>query len=109
MLAFTTGCLPQMMEPDGLLGPRDVILWHLQYGTFGYAGLDVLQPFIGWSIPYTDEAARRACLDQYAARLRGIEHEVPMPMHRLVDFDADWRLKPGVEPCTAGHRRPGPR
>lgn len=106
MLAFTTGCFPEMMEPDGLLGQRDVILWHLQYGTFGYSGLQVLEPFVGWSIQYTDEAKRREYLDQYEARLRHIEHESPMPTHAMTDFDANWHLKPDIEPRTAGHRRP---
>ena len=105
MLAFTTGCFPTMMEPDGLLGQRDVILWHLQYGTFGYSGLQVLEPFVGWSIQYTDEAKRHEYLDQYEARLRSIEQEEPMQTHVLSDFAADWRLKPGIEPRTAGHRR----
>lgn len=106
MLAFTTGCFPGMMEPDGLLGQRDVILWHLQHGTFGYSGLQVLEPFIGWSIQYTDEAQRAEYLDQYAARLRSLEQEEPMPTHALSDFDADWRLRSEIQPRTAGHRRP---
>ena len=106
MLAFTTGCFPGMMEPDGLLGQRDVILWHLQHGTFGYSGLQVLEPFTGWSIQYTDDAQRGVYLAQYEARLRSIEQEEPMQSHGLADFDADWRLKPGIAPRTAGHRRP---
>ena len=105
MLGFTTGCFPAMMEPDGLLGQRDVILWHLQYGTFGYSGLQVLQPFVGWAIQYTDAAQRREYLDQYAARLRNIECEAPMATHALADFTPEWRLRADVEPCTAGHRR----
>ncbi len=105
MLSFTTGCFPGMMEPDGLLGQRDVILWHLQYGTFGYSGLQVLEPFVGWSIQYSDDGRRHEYLELYEARLRGIEQEVPMPTHVLSDFGADWRLKPGIEPVTAGHRR----
>ena len=109
MLAFTTGCFPEMMEPGGLLGQRDVILWHLHYGTFGYSGLQVLSPFVGWSIQYSDEAKRREYLDQYEARLRGIEHEEVMPTHVLSDFGRDWRLKPDIEPRTAGHRRAIPQ
>lgn len=107
MLAFTTGCFPNMMEPDGLLGQRDVILWHLQHGTFGYSGLQVLPPFVGWSIQYTDEEQRHAYLDAYELRLRGIEHEPVMPTHTLAEFGPDWRLRPEVAPRTAGHRRPG--
>lgn len=105
MLAFTTGCFPDMMESDGLLGQRDVILWHLHHGTFGYSGLQVLQPFVGWSIQYTDEAQRQTCLDAYAARLRGLDKEEAMPSHPLSDFGPDWRLKPGIAPRTVGHRR----
>ncbi|AOS81114.1 MULTISPECIES: NAD(P)H-dependent oxidoreductase [Hydrogenophaga] len=106
MLSFTTGCFPEMMESDGLLGQRDVILWHLHHGTFGYSGLQVLQPFVGWSIQYSDEAQRHAHLEAYAARLRGIGHEEVMATHPLADFGPDWRLKPGIEPRTVGHRRP---
>jgi NAD(P)H dehydrogenase (quinone) len=105
MLTVTTGCFPEMMEPDGLLGDRDVVLWHLHHGTFGYSGLSVLPPFVAWSIQYTDDDRRKAYLDEYAARLRGIAGDAPMPTHALGDFDAGWRLKPGVEPRTAGHRR----
>jgi len=107
MLAFTTGCFPEMMEPSGLLGDRDVILWHLHHGTFGYTGLKVLQPFVGWSIQYTDTAQRENYLNQYQARLRTIEHEDTMPVHVLYEFGSDWRLKPEIEPRTAGHRRSG--
>ena len=105
MLAFTTGCFPEMMEPDGLLGQRDVILWHLHHGTFGYSGLQVLEPFVGWSIQYTDDAQRKAYLDDYEVRLRRIEQEPTMPTHTLAEFGADWRLRPDVQPRTAGHRR----
>jgi NAD(P)H dehydrogenase (quinone) len=104
MLTFTTGCFPEMMEPAGLLGQRDVILWHLHHGTFGYSGLQVLQPFVGWSIQYTDEAQRHAYLAAYEARLRGIGQEESMPAHRLDEFGPDWRLKPGIAPRTVGQR-----
>ena len=109
ILTFTTGCFPEMMEPGGLLGQRDIILWHLQYGTFGYSGLQVLQPFVGWSIQYTSEHQRKNYLDQYEARLRGIEDDSAMPVHSLSEFGSDWRLKPGIEPRTAGHRLVPPK
>lgn len=106
MLAMTTGCLPGMVEPDGLLGDINVILWHLNHGTFGYAGLSALPPFLAWSIQYSDAIQRAAYLEAYAHRLRHIETLAPMPTHPLSDFGPDWRLKPGIEPRTAGHRRP---
>ncbi len=45
-------------------------------------------------------------LEQYAQRMGAIEQEEPMPRHTLDEFGADWRLKPGIEPRTAAHRRP---
>jgi NAD(P)H dehydrogenase (quinone) len=104
MLAMTTGCLPDMVAPGGLLGDRDVILWHLHHGTFGYSGLAALPPFMAWSIHYTDADGRAAYLDAYAQHLRQVSEMEPLPSHGLGDFGPDWRLKPGIEPRTVGHR-----
>ncbi len=104
MLAMTTGCLPEMVAPGGLLGDRDVILWHLHHGTFGYSGLAALPPFIAWSIHYTDAEKRAAYLDAYAQHLGLVAEMEPLPSHGLDDFGPDWRLKPCIEPRTVGHR-----
>ncbi|MGE4360435.1 MAG: NAD(P)H-dependent oxidoreductase [Lysobacteraceae bacterium] len=109
LVCTSTACYPEMVEPDGLLAHLDINLWHLQHGTLAYAGFDVLRPFVAWSIHYTTPQARTAYLDAYAQRLRGIALEEPMPMHRLEEFGADWRLKPGIVPRTVGHRRPAHR
>jgi NAD(P)H dehydrogenase (quinone) len=105
MVSVTTACYPDMVEPDGLLAHLDINLWHLQHGTLAYAGFDVLPPFAAWSIHYTTPQKRAEYLETYAQRLRAIESEAPMPMHPLADFGSDWRLKPGIEPRTRGHRR----
>jgi NAD(P)H dehydrogenase (quinone) len=105
MLSFTTGCMPGMVEPDGLLGDWQVILWHLHHGTFGYTGLQALPPFFAWSIHYTDAAQRAEYLDAYAERMRTIESIMPLPSHGLADFGPDWRLKPGIVPRTRGQSR----
>ncbi|NDZ18873.1 NAD(P)H-dependent oxidoreductase [Variovorax sp. WS11] len=105
MVSITTACYPGMVEHDGLLAHLDINLWHLQHGTLAYAGFGVLAPFAAWSIHYTTPEKRAEYLDDYAARLTGIEGESPMPMHPLEDFGKDWRLKPGIAPRTIGHRR----
>jgi NAD(P)H dehydrogenase (quinone) len=105
MVCTSTACYPEMVESDGLLAHLDIVLWHLQYGTLAYAGLDVLRPFAAWSIHYTTPQTRAGYLDAYAERLRGLGQEQPMPMHRLDEFDPSWRLKPGIAPRTIGHRR----
>jgi len=104
-LTITTGCLPGMAEPDGLLGALDVNLWHLHNGTFGYSGLTAMPPFVAWSIQYTTPEGRQAYLDAYELHLREIGSAVPLPAHGLDDFGPDWRLKSDVAPRTAGHRR----
>jgi NAD(P)H dehydrogenase (quinone) len=95
-----------MVAPDGLLADLNVNLWHLHHGTLAYAGFEVLHPFAAWSIHYTTPERRAGYLEAYAQRLRGIMEEAPMPSHALSEFGADWRLKPGIAPRTAGHRRP---
>ncbi|MBC7378571.1 MAG: NAD(P)H-dependent oxidoreductase [Burkholderiaceae bacterium] len=106
MLAISTGCYPEMVEPDGLLGPLDTILWHLHHGTFAYSGIAAVPPFMSWSIQYTTPERREQYLSDYAQRMRELAALETMYVHPLSDFGADWRLKPGVEPRTAGHRRP---
>lgn len=105
MLTVTTGCYPEMVEPDGLLGGFDVNLWHLNSGTLAYAGFKVLPPFTAWSIHYTTPEQRAKYLEDYAARLSALEEIEPMFFHPLADFDSNWRLKPEVTPRTAGQRR----
>ena len=106
MLAITTGCYPEMVAPDGLLGDLNVSLWHLHSGTLAYAGCRVLPPFVAWSIHYTTPEQRAQYLHDYAARMRTLETTEPLFFHPLCDFD-DWRLKAGIEPKTVGQRRTG--
>lgn len=105
MLVTTTACLPGMVEPDGLLGSLDANLWHLNHGTLGYAGLQVLPTFAAWSIHYTTPEQRVEYLSAYAELLQRIDAVEPMASHPLADFGADWRLRPEVAPRTPIHRR----
>jgi NAD(P)H dehydrogenase (quinone) len=107
MLVTTTACLPGMVEPDGLLGSLDANLWHLNHGTLGYAGITVLPTFAAWSIHYTTADQRATYLEEYERMLLRLEQIEPMPTHALDEFGDDWRLRPGIEPRTAIHRRPG--
>jgi len=107
MLALTTGCYPEMMAPDGLLGDMNVILWPLQFGTFAYTGMRVLPPFTAWAIQYSTPEQRARYLDDYAAHLSRIEQSEPLFFHPGSDFGPDWRLKPGVVPATPGQRHAG--
>lgn len=105
MLTVSTGCYPEMVAPDGLLGDLEVNLWHLQSGTLAYTGLEVLPPFMAWSIHYTTPDQRRQYLDDYAKHLTEIKHREPMFFHPLEDFGSDWRLKSHLRPRAVGQRR----
>lgn len=105
MLAMTTGCNPEMVRPDGLLGDININLWHVQNGALAYTGLKVLPPFLAWAIHYTTHEQRQAYLDAYSERLRTLERTEPMFFHPLSDFGTDLRLKPGIEPRAVGQRR----
>jgi NAD(P)H dehydrogenase (quinone) len=104
MLALSTGCYPDMVAPDGMLGGLDINLWHLQAGTLAYAGFEVLPPFVAWSIHYCDSARLGQYLDEYEARLRGLATTEPLFFHPQSDFE-NWRLRPGLEPRAPGQRR----
>ncbi len=106
LVCTSTACFPEMVEPDGLLAALDINLWHLQHGTLAYAGFEVLPPFAAWSIHYTTPQVRAGYLQTWEHRLAQVFEEAPMPVHRLDEFGVDWRLKPGIVPRTAGHRRP---
>ncbi|KZY57221.1 hypothetical protein A3736_00435 [Erythrobacter sp. HI0063] len=107
MLAFTTGCYPEMAGPGGLLGNMEASLWHLHSGTFHYAGLSVLPPFIGWRVRYSDGDPREATLDAYAAHLRAMPEAKPYAFHISSDVGADWTLREDVAPINAAYAREG--
>lgn len=104
MVCTSTGCFPGMVEPGGMLGHLDAVLWHLNYGTLGYVGYTVLEPFVTYSVRYEDDAERKAYLAAYAERLKHLDSIPVKPMHPVEDFGEDWKLKPGIAPKTFGHQ-----
>ena len=80
------------MKSDGLLGHRDVVLWHLQHGFWQqrFAGAAAHRRRVN---PMLRRPDARELLAQYAQR---------MPSHTLSEFDVSWRLLPHIEPRTVG-------
>jgi len=60
---------------------------HLFQGTLGYVGTTVLEPFIGYNVPYIGGEARAALLDQLRAEVAAIDTRAALPVPRLEDFD----------------------
>lgn len=102
MLAFSTGCYPSMCGPDGINGDMDIILWPIQNGILRFAGMDVLPPFIAWSVAYKTDEERREMLADYADHLKRIETMATLDFHHRDDFTKEWRLKDGVAPRATG-------
>ena len=77
-------------DRGGLAGKRalvSVTLGGLQ-GTLGYVGLGVLQPFVGWHIPYVSDDDRRQVMQEWRARLRALEAEKALlKFPRLEEYD----------------------
>ena len=95
-----------MFQPDGLLGDLNRALWHIHNGTLFYSGFEVLPPFVAWSPVHCDEQMTDAAIKAYGARLLGAGSEAPMRFHPTADFDSTFKLRPEIEPVSAGHWRP---
>jgi NAD(P)H dehydrogenase (quinone) len=56
-------------------------------GTLAYVGLQVLEPFVAWHVPYISHEAREGFLRAYQQRLEGLAQEQPLTFPRLDQFD----------------------
>jgi NAD(P)H dehydrogenase (quinone) len=108
MLSLTTSAPPGVFMPDGRSGDMERVLWPIHGGVLALCGYEVLPPFIGYAVPWIDDAGRQQVLESYRERLKNIESDAPMFFHPLEDFGEDHRMKPDVEPGTPAQHR-GPR
>ncbi len=92
LVACTTGGRADRFTAQGLFGPLETILHPLRVGTLQFCGFDTLEPFVAHAAPHVDASARRALLDRWQSRLRGIEHEPPQPFRHLADHP-DTRMR----------------
>jgi NAD(P)H dehydrogenase (quinone) len=102
MLSFTAGGPPSAYAAGGVSGNMDVVLWPLQNGVLNFLGFDVLPPFIAFGMARADADARQGMLDDYAARLQGLDDVAALAFHSLDDFDDTLCLRPDVAAKTAG-------
>jgi len=86
LIACTTGARNDRFAEDGLFGPIDWVLHPLRVGTFNFCGFDTLTPFVAWAAGHVGDEGRSRYLEQWRARLAGIESETPQPFRHLADF-----------------------
>ncbi|XP_072516229.1 NAD(P)H dehydrogenase [quinone] 1-like [Salminus brasiliensis] len=105
MLSFTTGGTESMYLPDGVNGDINVMLFPLQNGVLRFCGFQVLAPQIFWSIAHTPPAARKALLEAWQTRLKGLMNEKPLTFAPTglfdLSFQAGFRLRPEAKEARA--------
>jgi NAD(P)H dehydrogenase (quinone) len=88
LISITLGGQEHMFGDRGIHGPLEGMLRHLLQGTLAYTGLQVLEPFIGWHIPYVSQDARRLVLENWRLRLRTLGDETTfLQFPKLSDYD----------------------
>ncbi len=61
-------------------------------GTLGYTGMEVLDPFLAWHVPYISQEAREEMMQDYATSLRALDGRGSLKFPSLDAFDE--RLNP---------------
>ncbi|ANJ56227.1 NAD(P)H dehydrogenase [Pseudomonas silesiensis] len=87
LVTVTLGGREHMFGEGAIHGPLEDMLRPLLRGTLAYVGLEVLQPFVGWHVPYISADARQQFLVSYGQRLQNIEADEPIEYPRLGQFD----------------------
>lgn len=88
LVSLTLGGRQHMFGEGAIHGPLEDMLRPILRGTLAYVGMQVLEPFVAWHVPYISEEARGNFLRAYRARLENLEQDVPLRFPRLEQFDA---------------------
>jgi NAD(P)H dehydrogenase (quinone) len=87
LIGVSLGGRETMFGPDAVHPDIETLLMPVLRGTLGYAGFDVLPPFVAWHVPYVDDAGRRRMLKGWHEHV-GEAHRLPvLPMPDLSRFD----------------------
>lgn len=87
LVSLTLGGREHMFGEGAIHGPLEDMLRPLLRGTLAYVGMDVLEPFVAWHVPYISHQAREDFLRAYQQRLQGLAEDVPLTFPRLEQFD----------------------
>jgi NAD(P)H dehydrogenase (quinone) len=87
LVSLTLGGREHMFGDGAIHGPLEDMLRPLLRGTLAYVGMDVLQPFVAWHVPYISHEERQKFLNAYQQRLEAIAEDQPIEFPRLSQFD----------------------
>lgn len=86
-VAATLGGQPHMFGENAVHGPINTMLSPLLRGTLGYTGMEVLDPFMAWHVPYIPQDAREEIMSDYAQSLRDLDQRTSLEFPSLDSFD----------------------
>jgi NAD(P)H dehydrogenase (quinone) len=78
MLTITTGGPETAYGATGRNGDLDTILFHISHGMFHFTGMDVLPPFVAWSVARQTDEERTQLIENYKKHLRNIDTLTPI-------------------------------
>lgn len=97
LVAVTLGGRDHMFGDSALhgqlYGPSGMLRSFLQ-GSLGYVGMEVLEPYIAYHIPYITDEQRKLILQEWVEVLATIEQRAALPMPELDNFDETFSPKP---------------
>lgn len=100
MVATTTGGPASLYSPRGINGHIDALLYPIHNGIFYFVGMEVLPPFVAWSVARASDDQRRRYLDEWRQRLRTLDTTPPLTFRPLSDYDEKLELRPGISPTA---------
>lgn len=87
LLTFSLGGREHMFGPGSIHGDLNAMLKPVLQGSLGYAGMQVLEPFAAYHVPYITHEARVEVLEALDACVDGLETRAVLPKPSLDDFD----------------------
>jgi NAD(P)H dehydrogenase (quinone) len=101
----TAGDRPGSLEPRGISGSIEDVLWPLLHGTFWYTGMEALRPHLvtgARDLAPTDVTLVEKHLSR---RLRHVAEEAPIPYRPMTEdqYDHTIKLLPHIAPSDTGN------
>ncbi len=87
LVTLTLGGREQMFGAGAIHGEIETLLRPLLQGSLAYCGFTVLPPFIGYHVPYVDDAARGQILADYRQHLATLDNREALRFPSLADYD----------------------
>ncbi len=101
----TAGDRPGSLEPRGISGSIEDVLWPLLHGTFWYTGMAALRPHLVTRARELSPSGVTQVEEDLVARLGQVQDETPIPYLPLTEehYDHAIRLLPHVCPDESGN------